>query len=144
MLATRLLAATALCVTCACAESIDSMRVFATNEAYARLDPVVLVDDSADSFGIESRGYFQVRGNGCLVANSTAILFVPWGHDDELWIPLDRVLSVDTTDSHLGKAKGVMLLRVRFVDEEGRQNSVAWAVKDPMRWVNALRAARGA
>jgi hypothetical protein len=147
MLARRTLAAAALCLTSACYETTADVRVNAENHVMGRIDraSLLLLDDAADSYGVESRGYSQVRGNGCLAVSPIAVLFVPWStEDEELWIPMDHVLAVDSTDMHLGKAKGVMLVRVRYVNEAGREDSVAWAVKDVPRWVSAIRAARGA
>jgi hypothetical protein len=145
-MANHLLASTALCLSAASCvpQSIDGARTAAANEVFARMDPSgALVDDAADSYGVTSKGYRQVRGNGCLGLSADGLLFVPWTADqDELWIPIDHVLSADTTDAHLGKGKGRLLLRVRFVDEAGSEDSVAWAVKDPPRWVSTLHDAR--
>jgi hypothetical protein len=142
----RLLAVAGFVLASACYPSAEGMRTNAANDVKSRLDrsSILLVDEAADSYGLTSRGWFQARGNGCLGASSIAVLFVPWAGDDELWIPMDRVLAVDATDSHLGKAKGAMLLRVRFVNEQGEQDSVAWAVKDVPRWVSTLQATRRA
>jgi hypothetical protein len=97
-----------------------------------------LVDDSANSFGVESRGASQIRGNGCLGLTADEILFVMWLPRRELRIPRERISVVERARSHLGKTVGRPLLRVRFADEVGRDDSVALLVRDLPAWEAAL------
>jgi hypothetical protein len=97
-----------------------------------------LVDDSANSFGVESRGAAQIRGNGCLGLTADEVLFVMWLPRRELRIPRERISVVERARSHLGKTVGRPLLRVRFADEVGRDDSVAWLVGDLPAWEAAL------
>lgn len=97
------------------------------------------IDASANSFGVESGGMAQVRGNGCLGWNGRELLFVMWAPKREVHVPKGRILGVETTKSHLGKSKGVELLKVRFTNDAGVEDSVAWMVRDVSGWVAALR-----
>lgn len=112
----------------------------AASDVRARLgDSAVLVDESANFFGIESRGKAQMRGNGHLAASADEIVFVMWLPRRELTIPRERVTAVERTRSHLGKSVGRELLRVRFANDAGEPDSVAWLVRDLGAWEAALR-----
>ncbi|MFN2587926.1 MAG: hypothetical protein ABR613_07400 [Actinomycetota bacterium] len=111
-------------------------------EIHARLgeESIVAADESANFFGVESRGRAQLRGNGYLAASPHQILFIMWLPRRELAIPRDRVSAVERTRSHLGKTIGRQLLRVRFTNDAGRPDSVAWFVRDLPAWEAALGA----
>jgi hypothetical protein len=99
-----------------------------------------VADESANFFGVESRGMAQIRGNGHLAASPSRILFIMWWPRRELTIPLDQVRAVERTKSHLGKTMGRELLRVRFTNAAGEPDSVAWLVRDLAAWESALGA----
>ncbi len=99
---------------------------------------IELLDNGANFFGVESRGHGQVRGNGCLVLTADEVAFVMWLPRRELVIPRERILGTETPRSHLGKTKGVKLLKIRFRDEVGNEDSVAWAIRDLQAWLQAL------
>lgn len=107
---------------------------------HARLgeDRILLLDDRANSFGVESRGVAQIRGNGCLVATDDEVLFVMWLPRRELRIDRERITAVERVSSHLGKTVGRPLLRIRYIDEAGRLDSVAWFVRDLPAWEATL------
>lgn len=115
-------------------------RARVATEVQARLGAgrILLVEDRANSFGVESLGRGQIRGNGCLAATDDEILFVMWFPRREIRIPRDRVTSVERARAHLGKTVGRELIRVRFTNENGRPDSIAWWVSDPARWEAAL------
>lgn len=99
-----------------------------------------MADESANFFGVESRGKAQLRGNGHLAASPDEILFVMWLPRRELTISRHRVTAVERTRWHLGKSVGRELLRVRFTNDAGEGDSVAWLVRDLAAWESALRA----
>jgi hypothetical protein len=39
---------------------------------------ILLIDDRANSFGVESAGAIQIRGNGCLAATADEVVFLMW------------------------------------------------------------------
>jgi hypothetical protein len=102
--------------------------------------PLVL-EDGASSFGVESGGRAQVRGNGVLAASHERLVFVMWLPRRELVIERASVLSVDATFSHLGKTTSVpgrRLLRVRFTGDDGEPDAVAWYTRNLEGWLLAL------
>ena len=101
-------------------------------------DRILLMDDRANSLGIESRGVAQIRGNGCLAATGDEVLFVMWIPRRELLIERERITAVERAGSHVGKTIGRPLLRLRYIDEAGREDSVAWFVRDLPAWEATL------
>jgi hypothetical protein len=100
---------------------------------------IVALDDSANFFGVESKGKWQMRGNGVLAAADAEIVFVMWFPRREVRVPRDRVTGIERVKWHLGKSVGRTLLLVRFTNEQGRPDSVAWLVRDLDAWETALR-----
>lgn len=117
-------------------------RVRIIEEIRSRLgaDRILLLEDGPNSFGVESRGRGQLRGNGCLAASQDEILFIMWWPRREIHIPRARITAVERTRSHLGKRIGRDLLRVRFTNEEGSPDSAAWWVRDLPAWERVLGA----
>jgi hypothetical protein len=99
---------------------------------------ILVMDDLANCFGVESSGVTQIRGNGCLAATSDEVLFLMWTPRKEITIPRDRITAVERADSHLGKSIFRPLLRIRYTDDQGRADSVAFAVRDLPAWEAAL------
>ena len=99
---------------------------------------ILAIDESALCFGIESKGAFQLRGNGCLAATNDEVLFIMWLPHREISIPRAWITAVERAQSHLGKRIFRTLLRIGFTDEQGRADSVAWYVRDLPAWEAAL------
>ena len=95
---------------------------------YAKQD-ILLEDTLANSFGLESLGTDQVRGNGALVLTAKTLHFFQAVPAREVEIPLDRIESVGTVSSHLGKSVGHDLLHVTFRDDAGKRDAIAWFVR---------------
>ena len=112
-------------------------------EARAAAGDAVLCDTMANSFGVSSRGRTQVRGNGCLCLGREQLVFVQWIPQRRLEIPRSSLLRVEEVRSHLGKSKGVPLVKVCFTNRAGEEDSVAWIVRDHARWMRELEAASG-
>jgi hypothetical protein len=117
-------------------------RAVAQIEARVGRDRILLLEDGANSFGVESRGRWQIRGNGCLAATADEILFIMWWPRREVRIPRSAITGVERARSHLGKTVGHQLLRVHFTSAEGRPDSIAWWVRDVSRWETLLAAPR--
>jgi hypothetical protein len=98
----------------------------------------ILVDGRANSFGLESRGRLQIRGNGCLALGDARLAFAMWLPQRKLVIDHSRIEAVDAVDSHLGRRIGRPLLRVRFEANSGTADSGAWFVRDLARWLATL------
>jgi hypothetical protein len=105
-------------------------------------DQIVRQDTLVVSFGLESRGKLQGRGNGALVLTATELRWlqlVP--HSSDVSIPLGDITGVATKRSHLGKTYGKALLHVIFT-RDGQPDSMAWFTTDVEGWMRALEAAR--
>jgi hypothetical protein len=113
-------------------------RVAAAVRARLGEDRILLIEDRANSFGVESRGMAQIRGNGCLAATRDEVLFAMWIPRRELRIERERIMAVERAGSHLGKTIGRPLLRIRYIDDAGRPDSVAWFVRDLPAWEATL------
>lgn len=113
-----------------------------SSEVRARLGEVVVLDDSALFFGIESGGATQLRGNGCLGASGTEVVFVRWWPRKEVRIERERITAIERTRSHLGKRIGRDLLKVIFTNDQGQADSIAWFVNDLSAWEAALATTR--
>jgi hypothetical protein len=111
-------------------------------EVRARLgeSEILVIDESANCFGVESAGATQIRGNGCLAATRDELLFIMWIPLREVSIPRPWITAVERVNSHLGKTIFQPLLKVRFTDDQARADSVAWAVRDLPAWEAALSA----
>ena len=100
-----------------------------------------LRENDANSFGVESAGPWQVRGNGTLALTEDELLFAQWVPNRLLRIRRKSILEVTTTRSHLGKTIGRKLLKVIWTTELGTQDSIALWVSDLDGWLAALSAA---
>ena len=102
---------------------------------------VLLAETLAQSYGEQSRGVTQARGNGALALTKGELFFGMYLPERELSIPIASIRDVSIVRSHLGKTSGAKLLHVRFV-KDGGEDAVAWRVPDPDAWkakIDALR-----
>jgi hypothetical protein len=103
---------------------------------------LLMKDLSANSFGQESLGVWQIRGNGGLVLTGKELHFFLFLPKRDLLIPLDAITEITFTKCHLGKATIYNLLKVRYV-LDGKSDSIAWYVSDPHAWKDRIAEAKG-
>lgn len=108
-----------------------------------RPDEILLKDLQANSFGLESAGVWQLRGNGGLVLTAECLHFFMFVPKRELRVPLDAITELTFTKSHLGKATIYNLLKVRFT-VDGRSDSIAWYLTNPTAWKNKIEELKSA
>jgi hypothetical protein len=99
----------------------------------------LLREDDANSFGVESAGAWQVRGNGSLGLTKHELLFAQWVPNRLLRIPRSSIVEVTTTRSQLGKTIRRDLLKVVWTTELGTRDSIVLWVGDLRGWLSALR-----
>jgi hypothetical protein len=107
-------------------------------------DEILMKELKANSFGLESAGVWQVRGNGGLVLTAECLHFFMFLPKRDLRVPLDAITDLMFTKSHLGKATIYDLLKVQFSVEE-KSDSIAWYLADPTAWkhrIEELKAGR--
>lgn len=107
---------------------------------FAGLD--VLREDDANTFGVESAGKGQVRGNGTLALTADELLFAQWVPNRLLRIPRAAITEVTTGGSWLGKTISRPLLVVRWTADTGADAIALW-VQDLEGWNAVLSAPRG-
>ena len=100
-------------------------------------DEILMKDLAANSFGQESKGVWQGRGNGGLVLTKDSLHFFRFVRGADLRVPLEAITEVSFTKSHLGKATIYDLLKVRF-SVDGQSDSIAWYLTDPTAWKNRI------
>jgi hypothetical protein len=98
-----------------------------------RQEDILLKDLGANSFGLESAGVWQVRGNGGLVLTGKNLHFFMFLPKKEICIPLHTISDLAIVQSHLGKTVFRDLLKVRF-SANGKPDSIAWYLADPGEW----------
>lgn len=99
---------------------------------------VVREDLLVISFGLDSRGVTQGRGNGALVLTPTELRWLQLKpRSSDVTIERSSITAVDTTKSHLGKSYGKPLLHVSFT-HDGEPDSMAWYTTDVPGWIASL------
>ena len=99
---------------------------------------VLMGPQSANSFGQESLGVKQVRGNGLLILTEHELYFGMYLPKKDFHIPLTLIQCVEIVRSHLYKTKSRDLLKVVFTNDNGQTDSIAWLVRDLEVWVMTL------
>jgi len=97
-----------------------------------------LLDARANFAGQKSKGMGQMRGNGILVLMGKNLYFQMLMPKRELMIPSEKITGVSKANSFLTKSKGIPLLIVDFINEEGNPDSVGWWVGDTDGWIDSL------
>jgi len=97
---------------------------------------------AANSFGLESLGARQIRGNGALILTREDLIFIMAFPRRETRVPLNTVTSVSLPRSHLGKTALRPLLRVAFQGPSG-DDAIGLAVKDPEGWQQDIQELTG-
>jgi hypothetical protein len=110
---------------------------------YPHETDVVASDYTANSFGLESLGRTQLRGNGAFVITGKELVFFQCIPKRDFVIPLARVAEVSFCRSHLGKATLFRLVKICFQGEAG-SDSIAILVKHPDALRNQIEQARSA
>ena len=100
-------------------------------------DEILMKDLGAMSFGLESKGVWQGRGNGGLVLTADYLHFFRFVRGADLRVPLGAITEITFTKSHLGKATIHDLLKVRFT-VDGKTDSIAWYLGDPRPWKDRI------
>ena len=108
-------------------------------EIVSKFDDTIILSSvvGANFLGIESKGPWQMRGNGVLVLTSKELYFEMWVPKRIIKLPLSAVKEVSSAFTHAGNSKGVPLLKVRFQDDDV-EDVVAWLVDDVAHWKRVL------
>ena len=100
---------------------------------------IVKVSESANYFGLESKGVKQIRGNGVLILTKEKLYYEMWVKPKTIIeISNDSIQKIESVKSHLKKSRFQNLLKVIFTNERGNDDSVAWLVRDLEEWIRLL------
>jgi hypothetical protein len=99
---------------------------------------IILGPSSANSFGQESLGVKQVRGNGLLILTEHELFFGMYVPRKDWHIPLKTITIIEIVRSHLYKTKSRDLLKVVFTNKFGKIDSIAWLVGNLEIWIKTL------
>jgi len=96
---------------------------------------VLLMSSGVNFFGQESGGIAQLRGNGSLILTKEELFYQMWMPKREIRISISSIYRVELVKSFLGRRRPFFLfLKVVFTSKEGKQDSIAWLVKNPKDW----------
>ena len=96
---------------------------------------------AANSFGVQSLGKWQVRGNGALLLLQNMLFFRMIVPHREVTIPLQAIQNVSLCNGFMGKATSRPLLRVDFSTPAG-PDAAAFSIHEPELWLQAINNAR--
>lgn len=96
---------------------------------------------AANFFGQLSLGGRQIRGNGALVLTPDCLCFLRAAPEREYVIPLADITGLSLPRVFNGKSVLTPLLRVDF-RHDGADDAMAWALREPQLWLDAIAAAR--
>jgi len=99
---------------------------------------IILKLRGANFFGQESKGLMQLRGNGNLMLTRSELYFKQWLRKKEILIPISKIQTAEIVTSYLHKSVGRPLLKVTFLNELGKIDSIAWWVRDVNKWITAI------
>ena len=110
-------------------------------EIFSKFDErkIILGPASANTFGQESLRVRQLRGNGLLLLTETELYFGMFLPRKDFRIPINLITKIEIAKSHLGKTKFRDLLKVYFTNNTGKEDSIAWLVKDLESWIKTLK-----
>ncbi|MCG3226291.1 MAG: hypothetical protein H7645_05170 [Candidatus Heimdallarchaeota archaeon] len=89
-------------------------------------------------YGIASKKYKQIRGNGVLILTKDEIFFGMFIPKREIKISLKSIIEIKTPKWFLGKTRFRPTLAIVFINEEGKTDSAAWEVRNIDRWVSRI------
>jgi len=101
---------------------------------------VRIMDKYALFIAQQSDGYSHIRGIGRLVLTDQELYYKRQLGNKVLSIPLTSVLQVGETLRLGGQSLGKPLLKVDFRTQEGKEDAVAWRVKELDRWKDEIAA----
>ena len=93
-------------------------------------------------YGVASRKYKQVRGNGVLILTKEEIFFGMFIPKTEIKIPLKSIIEVKAPKWFLGKTRFRPVLAIVFINEQGNTDSAAWEVRNINGWLSRIKQVR--
>ena len=99
---------------------------------------ILISDELANFFGLESLGAWKVRGNGVLILTKEELFFGMWKPKKEIKIPIKSILDITNPKSFMHRSVFRPLLKINFKNPSGDFDSVAWYVRHLKEWNEIL------
>ena len=99
---------------------------------------IKIMDKYALYLAKQSDGYSHFRGVGYLVLTEDELYFERQLNREIIIIPVDSILAVEKTRRLGGQSTGRMLLKVVFETPDGKQDAIAWSVKNLDQWIKEI------
>jgi len=100
---------------------------------------IMIDDDIANFFGLESAGVWKVCGNGGLLLTEEELFFGMWKPKKDLLIPIKSIIEVKNPKSHMHRSVFRPLLKIIFRNENGETDSTAWYIRELDEWNEIFR-----
>ncbi len=99
---------------------------------------ILIADDMANFFGLESLGVWKIRGNGVLLLTKEELIFGIWKPKRDLLILVRNIIEISNPKSHMHRSVFRPLLKIVFKNERGESDSAAWYVRELDKWNQIL------
>jgi len=99
---------------------------------------ILISDDKANFFGLESLGVWKVRGNGVLLLAKEELFFGMWKPKRDLLILVRNIIEISNPKSHMHRSVYRPLLKIVFKNDRGESDSAAWYVRELNKWNQIL------
>ncbi len=102
------------------------------NEIYKKFNDkkILISDEKANFFGLESLGVRKIRGNGVLLLTKKELFFGMWKPKRDLLILVRNIIEISNPKSHMHRSAFRPLLNIVSVNEQGEFDSAAWYVRE--------------
>ncbi len=101
---------------------------------------LIKVSRNANFYGQESQGLKQIRGNGVLTVTPSDVIFYMWLPKRKIIISRREITSLEIVTKFLRKIRlGRKLLKINFINNQGRPDAVAWDINDMDQWFQLLK-----
>ena len=99
---------------------------------------VQFLDKNALYVARESDGYSHFRGMGYLVLTDEVLYFERQLDKKTIEIPVKSILKVERTRRLGAQSPGKLMLKIRFETQSGKEDAIAWKVKDLEQWIEII------
>ena len=108
------------------------------NEILEKYEDILIYDEMANFFGLESLGVWKIRGNGVLLLTNEMLFYEMWKPKKELSISIESMIKITNPKSHLHRSVFKPLLKIIFKNENDEIDSAAWYVRNLNQWNQIL------
>lgn len=89
-------------------------------------------------YGVASKKSRQVRGNGILILTREKLFFEMYYPRKEVSIELRSITDIETPKGFLNKTRFRPLLKITFINDEGKTDAAAWELRNLDNWITRI------